>query len=180
MPGTEIASRGTYMPSSGGGPRAPGSDDGLHYAPQPDKVAFPTPAVPAPAAPPTDRPNRPRRPPSLRPFLISGDRDWIIYVECRADCVLVYPSWQVVPLTALTLDPAGNPLQRVVQQMIDRRQATLRPGDPPYRPQVRFLVRPEQERVYHLAYPMLDRLPVPKTRQTLLPEDDVQAIITGN
>ena len=42
-----------------------------------------------------------------------------------------------------------------------RRQATVRPGDPLYRPQIRFLVRPNGLRTYYLAYPLLESLQVP-------------------
>ena len=63
--------------------------------------------------------------------------------------------------------------------MIDRRQATVRPGDLPYRPQIRFLVWPDALRSFHLAYPALEGLAVPKTRQNLQPEDDVFAIVAG-
>jgi len=174
MPGTEIISRGSYAPSSGGSGGAPSDrqDTDLHYANQQDRAPFAN-------QPPPERSNRPRRPVNLRPLLISGDRDYIIYVECRADGVVIYPARQLVPLSALQNDATGNPLLLTLQQMIDRRQASVRPGDLPYRPQVRFLVRPEHERTYHLAYPTLDRLPAAKTRQTLEPEDDVLSIISG-
>ena len=42
----------------------------------------------------------------------------------------------------------------------------VRPGDAPYRPEVRFLVHPDAGRTYHLAYPTLDALAAPKTAQT--------------
>jgi hypothetical protein len=119
-----------------------------------------------------------RRLPPLRPLSLSGDRDWVIYVECTAEGALLYPSRMFIPLTALNRGPS-NPLQQNVQQMIDRRQAGVRPGEVPYRPQVRFLVRPESMRVYHAAYPALDAVQVPKTRYNLKPEDDVLSIVTG-
>jgi hypothetical protein len=120
-----------------------------------------------------------RRLPPLRPLNLSGDRDWVIFIECTADGVLVYPSRVFIPLAALSWGPS-NALQKNIQQMIDRRQASVRPGEAPYRPQVRFLVRPESMRVYHAAYPALDALQVPKTRYNLKPEDDVPTIVTGH
>ena len=63
--------------------------------------------------------------------------------------------------------------------MIARRQALLRPGEPPYRPEIRFLMRPENLGTFHVAYPALDPLPVPKRRQNLDPDDDVDAITAG-
>jgi hypothetical protein len=119
-----------------------------------------------------------RRPSPMRPVNLSGDRDWVIYVECTAEGVILYPAQLFIPLAVLNRGPA-NPLQQNVQQMIDRRQAAVRPGEAPYRPQVRFLVRPESLRVYHVAYPALDAVRVPKTRYNLQPEDDVPAIVTG-
>jgi len=56
----------------------------------------------------------------------------------------------------------------------------VRTGDIPYRPQVRFLVRPETLRAFHAVYPLFDALPITKTRQNLTPEDDVRSIVTGN
>ena len=63
--------------------------------------------------------------------------------------------------------------------MIERRQGLVRAGEPPFRPEVHFLLRPENLRTYHLAFPALDTLHVPKMRQNLQPEDDVAAIVAG-
>jgi hypothetical protein len=122
---------------------------------------------------------QPKRPPSLRSTRLSGDRDYIIFIECRPDGVVLYPAEKQYPLTALA-QTVNNPLVQGVQQMIERRQSLVRPGELPYRPQVRFLVRPEGLRTYHLTYPLFDSLPIAKTRQTLIPEDDVLSIVTGN
>jgi hypothetical protein len=121
----------------------------------------------------------PKRPPSLRAARLHGDRDYLIFVECRPDAVVLYPSQKEFPLAALKAGP-NNPLVQAVQQMIERKQSGVRPGELPYRPQVRFLVRPESLQTFHLTYPLFDPLPVAKTRQNLIPEDDVLSIITGN
>jgi hypothetical protein len=120
-----------------------------------------------------------RRPPPMRPVNLSGDRDWVIYVECTTEGVIVYPARTLIPQAALSRGPA-NPLQQAVQQMIDRRQSSVRPGEAPYRPQVRFLVRPESMRVFHIAYPALGAVQASMTRYNLRPEDDVLAIVTGH
>lgn len=160
--------------SSGGGPSS-GSDDGPGVAVRPSKPILPAaPSIPAP--PPPRSPTR--RPQNLRPALLSGDRDWVVFIECRANSLIVYPSRQEIPLSALSRDPS-NPLLRAVRQMIDRKQATVAPGDMPYRPHVRFLVRPQFEQAYYQGYPSLDALAVPKSRQTLEPEDNVQEILSG-
>ena len=51
--------------------------------------------------------------------------------------------------------------------MIDRRQAGVRPGEPPYRPQVRFLIYPDGLRTYFLTFPALEPLGIPLTRQNV-------------
>ena len=62
---------------------------------------------------------------------------------------------------------AKNPLEQAVRQLIDRRQATVQPGDFPYRPQIRFLIRPDGLQSYYLAYPVLAPLNVPMMRQNV-------------
>jgi hypothetical protein len=94
--------------------------------------------------------------------------------------VTVYPSRLEISTAALGGDPNANPLVRAVGQLIQRRQATVRPGDLPYRPEVRFLVRPQFERTFLTAYPAQDGLAVPKSRQMLRPEDDVAFIVAGD
>ena len=49
-------------------------------------------------------------------------------------------------------------LQQVVREMIDRRLATVRAGEAPFRPQVRFLIRPDGQKTYWLAWPALEVL----------------------
>ena len=130
--------------------------------------------------PPPPLPIKTHQTAPLRPARLSGDRDWIIYVECKPEGVVVYPTRTLVPLSALNRPAGSNPLPQTIQQLIDRKQATVRRGEMPYRPEVRFLVRPEAERTYHLAYPTLDGLAAPKTSQNLGPEDDVSAVVAGH
>jgi hypothetical protein len=137
--------------------------------------------VPNAPAPPVSMPKPlPRRSPApLKPLNLSGDRDYVIYIECRADTLVLYPSRQSFALNGLRGDTASNPLLKAVQEMIQRRQSMLRPEDPPYRPQVRFLVRPENLKTFHLAYPTLEALSVPKTRQNLEPYEDAATVAAG-
>ena len=108
---------------------------------------------------------------------LSGDRDYVIFVECRPDDVVLYPSRQSFSLQQLSR--GDQAIVQAVKQMIDRKQALVRPGELPFRPQVRFLVRPESIRSYHTAYPVLNALGVPQTRQNLEADDDVAAIVVG-
>ena len=59
--------------------------------------------------------------------------------------------------------------------MVARRQASVRPGEAPYRPQLRFLVRPDGLRSFHLAYPALESLRLPMTRQDIDRNEEVRA-----
>jgi hypothetical protein len=177
-------------PTSGGGVSR-GNADGTALPPGPARsIALPVkgtggadgeePDAMSRYAPQVVRAPAPRKPATLRPARLNGDRDFLIYAECRDDGVVLYPSQRVYPLADLIRGGAlGNPLVQAVQQMIDRRQALVAEGAPPYRPQICFLVHPEGERTYHAAYPALEALPVPKTRRNLVPEDDVLAIVTG-
>ena len=51
--------------------------------------------------------------------------------------------------------------------LVDRRQASVRPGEPPYRPLLRFQVHPDGLRGYYFAYPLLERLRIPMSRENL-------------
>jgi hypothetical protein len=108
----------------------------------------------------------------LRPGLLNGNRDWIIPVECTAEAVVLYPSGQRIDPAELSRGTNGkNALFEAVRQMIVRRQSTVRPGEPPYRPMIRFRVRPDGLRSYYLAYPALEALHVPMSRENLEPEE---------
>jgi hypothetical protein len=130
-------------------------------------------------APPTAGGRPMRKPVGLRPAWVHGGRDWTIYVEFLSDGVRLYPSERTFPLAQAAIEGAGNPLVAAIRQMIDRRQATRRPDEPPYHPQVCLLVRAEHVRTFLTVYPALDTLPVPRTRRNLDPDDDVAAIVTG-
>ena len=81
---------------------------------------------------------------------------------------MLKPAGQKFPLTSLTTTiEQDNPLLQAVTHLIARRQASVRAGDPPYRPQVRFLVRPDALRTYYQAYPTLEPLHIPLTRQNI-------------
>jgi hypothetical protein len=99
---------------------------------------------------------------------ILGNRDWLIYIECDADGVVVKQGNQRFTLQALSATGGGeHPLVQSVRQMIARRQATIRAGEPPYRPMLRFQVRPDGLRAYYLAYPLLEALQVPMARENV-------------
>ena len=113
------------------------------------------------------------------PALIGGDRDWILFVECREDAVVLYPSRrQFAPATLAT--PEGRAeLLSSARQLMERRRAAAEAIGTAFHPQVRFLVHPEGLRTFHLTYPVLDPLPAPKTRLQMQPEDDIERITAG-
>ena len=118
---------------------------------------------------------RPARSAPVRPGRILGNRDWIIPIECRADAVILYPTRKKIPVAQLAQgDGLNNPLFQEVQRLIERRQAMILPGDPPYRPIVRFLVRPDATQSYYLAYPCLEGLQVPMKRVNLDEQEEIK------
>jgi len=91
-------------------------------------------------------------------------------VECQADTVVVRSLGLRVPAASLeSADQDQGRLARAVQKLIADRQATVRPGEPPYRPVIRFLVHPEGLRTYYLVYPQLEVLRLPMTRENVQP-----------
>ena len=75
---------------------------------------------------------------------------------------------QRINIAALSAQTGNdNPLLADVRQMIDRRQAAVRPGEPAYRPQFRFLVHADGLRSYYLAYPALESLKLTMTVEHL-------------
>lgn len=109
-----------------------------------------------------------RKAPPPAAFRMEGNRDLPIVIECRADEVVVAVNgrhWQVADLER---DPAARTaFMDVVQQWIARRQATVREGQTPYRPQVRFRVNPDGLRSYYAAYPALEKLGYPMKRENV-------------
>jgi hypothetical protein len=123
---------------------------------------------------PAEPPKNPIRALPPRPRSVYGNRDWVIGVECRGDAVVLLSTGATLPLATLYQTSGTHPLQEAVRQMIARRQASVRPGEPPYKPQIRFLVRPNGFRTYYLAYPALEGLQVPMSRENLDAEEDAQ------
>ncbi|MFN4260421.1 MAG: hypothetical protein ACK4RK_14090 [Gemmataceae bacterium] len=111
---------------------------------------------------------QPEPTPTLRPSRGLSDRDWVIYIECGAQELLIDPGRKRLALSELgPLRGPNNRLLQLIQEMIARKQARVPPGEPPFRPQIRFLVRPDGLRSYYRAYPALEILNIPMTRTNL-------------
>jgi hypothetical protein len=111
-------------------------------------------------------------------------REWNIFVECKADQVVVYPGGTQVPTTSLggARQVGNQPLLQAIQQMMARRQAVMASTDlnqDAQAPQIRFLVRPDGLRAYFLAFPELSPLKLPMTRENLDAEEDVVRHMAG-
>ncbi len=108
-----------------------------------------------------------RRPPLPPLSRVLGNRDWMILIECRANEVIVKPWGYRFPVAAGAPHASEHPLVQKVRELIARRQATVRAGEAPYRPLLRFQVRPDGLRSYYFAYPLLDALRIPMSRENL-------------
>jgi hypothetical protein len=109
---------------------------------------------------------RGKAPPPLSRLI--GNRDWLIYVECKADEVVLRQGGQRFPIAAGPSAPPGeHPLAQAVRALIARRQAVVRPGEPPYRPLIRFQVHPDGLPSYYFAYPLLEPLRIPMSRENV-------------
>ncbi len=115
---------------------------------------------------------------SLPPVRRWISRDWDIFIECRADGVVLYPGGLSIAAAKSSANGkiSDHPLPAAVQQMIARRQSIIGEAagnEPMGQPHIRFLVRPDGLRSYYQAYPELGGLQLQMTRENLEPDDDV-------
>lgn len=118
-----------------------------------------------------------RKPVLLRPAQLHGTDEVVLYVECRTDGVIFHPGKKWIALEALNRTPPTNPLYRSVHEALTRQKALGRERSA--RVRIRFLVHPQAERTFHLAHPALQTISEEKTRTNLLPDDDVERIVSG-
>ena len=124
-------------------------------------------------------PRKTQAPTPLRAARLFADRDWVIFVECKFEEILVHPNRLVIPTSLLASDEGVKRFVQEIEKIIQRKQSTVRPGEPPYRPEVRFLVWPDGLRPYHLSYPALQLAGIKQKRQNLESEDNIKEIIQG-
>jgi hypothetical protein len=114
-----------------------------------------------------------------RPARIAPTREWLIYVECRAESAVLHPRNVNLPLNLLEGDAATSPLRTLVTEVLERQPEPI-PGKAPRKLRVRFVVLPNGgERSFHAAYPALVGLPIDMDVVRLRPEDDVRAALLG-
>ena len=107
--------------------------------------------------------------PTLAPPLsrLLGNKEFIITIDCRNDSVTVNPSGLTYRWTTSNLQTTDKALVETITTLIARRQASVRAGEPAYRPQIRFHVSSEGLRSYYHVYPLLEHLRVPMTRENV-------------
>lgn len=108
--------------------------------------------------------------PKARPVVplsrMLGNRDYAIVLECTEEAIVIQPWGIRFENGDLPMRPDPNhKLVQTITKLIARRQATVRQGEPPYRPVLRFQIQPGGLRSYYLAYPMLESLHLPMTRE---------------
>jgi hypothetical protein len=155
---TGAASAGVQ--SSASGPtQQPQSDDG---APQTgnsiDRLAGPR------VTPTKEKKSRTATPPVS--FRVVGNRDFVITLACYEKGVLLTPGGATFAWNSQTdAKQTDDALVRAVAELVNRRQATVREGEPPYRAVLRFEVREPGRRTYYRVYPLLERLHLPMVRE---------------
>lgn len=172
--GTEVRTPGGAGSGSPGQCNSTGDEQPPADRPPPDqRRQFRDPLAPPPAGGTSGQRNPLARPGGpedgdkpARPLRVGSNRDWIILVECTADAVLLPGTGQRFDLAQLQRRAGNdNPLLQAVRTVIARRQATVRPTEPEWKPQLRFLVHADGLRSYYAAFPALEPLRLPMTKQ---------------
>ncbi len=96
-----------------------------------------------------------------------SNRDYFLVIECKADTLILQPWGTRFAIGGTTAPGQEHPLVQTIRRLVARRQATVRPGEPAYRPMIRFDVHPNALRAYYFAYPLLDPLGYPMSRVNL-------------
>ena len=95
-----------------------------------------------------------------------GNHDLAITIDCVADGAVLNPSYTLYPINP----PANRPqveqaLVQTIQKTVERRQATVRLGEPEYRFTIRLRVQAEGLPTYFWIYPALQVLHIPLSRE---------------
>ena len=106
--------------------------------------------------------------------MLRANRDWIIGLECRGTEIILHPGQKSFAVAALEDGSSATALASTLRDLIARRQASVLPGQPPYRPLLRFLVWPNGLRGYYDAYPLLEGLRLPMGRVDIHSNDELR------
>jgi hypothetical protein len=97
-----------------------------------------------------------------------GNKDFLITIECYSDFVNVSPGGMSFRWTASNMKSADQAFAKAIAKLIERRQASVRAGEPPYRPVICFRVTADGRPMCLHAYPLLESLHVPMTRENVV------------
>jgi len=111
-----------------------------------------------------DDAKKPAPPPPSR---VLGNRDFVITIDCYSDHATVFPGGMQYRWSGMNANANDQALVQTVTNLIAKRQASVRPGEPPYRPMIRFQVSADGLRTYLRVYPLLEHLRVAMTRENV-------------
>ena len=120
---------------------------------------------------------QPPRP--LRIARLEGEREYTLFVECRASGLVLQPEGIPIPGNELETESGAKRFVDLISKQIDRKNRKNAPGDPPLRGRLKFLVWADGVRWYHASFPLVEGLDIPKVRQNLEPEDNIREILLG-
>ena len=98
---------------------------------------------------------------------VIGNKDFVITIDCYADHVNVFPGGQMFRWKSADTKATDQAFVQAITSLIARRQASVREGEPPYRPVIRFQVSADGLRGYYHVYPLLEHLRIPMTRENV-------------
>lgn len=102
-----------------------------------------------------------RRP--LEPAPRYVPRDWEMVIECTSTAAILTHTGQTVDLQTLRREDGKQVLLQSCLRLIEDRRKFLRDKPEEFYPRIRFVVHTDGLRSYHLAYPALHTLQIPKT-----------------
>ncbi len=128
---------------------------------------------------PTADSGEPQKPRPLRIARLEGEREYTIFVECRASGLVLQPEGLVIAGHELETEAGAKRFVDVITRQIDKKNRKNPPGEPPLRGRLKFLVWADGVRWYHASFPLVEGLDIPKVRQNLEPEDSIREILSG-
>ena len=115
----------------------------------------------------------------LRIGRLEGEREYTIYVECRAKGLVMQPEGLQIPGQDLETEEGAKRFVEMIRRQIDKKNRANREGEPPIRGKLKFLVWGDGVRWFHASFPLVEGLDIVKVRQNLDPEDSIRDILLG-
>lgn len=115
----------------------------------------------------------------LRIGRLEGEREYTIYVECRAKGLVMQPEGLQIPGQDLETEEGAKRFVEMIRRQIDKKNRGNREGEPPIRGKLKFLVWGDGVRWFHASFPLVEGLDIVKVRQNLDPEDSIRDILLG-